>query len=294
MPSSRQSRSTLPHDIRRTALRADCASCFALCCTAFGFSRSVDFAEDKSAGAPCRHLGPDFSCSIHARLQARGFRGCTVFDCFGAGQVVSQRLFAGSGPCERPETQRDMLAAFALVRQLHEMLWHLVESAERTYDPDAAQHACELVSTIHDATCGSLSALFAIDPEALHSEVRTLLVDISAEVRAGHFAAADPPDPALRSGADLAGANLRGRRLCGADLRGACLIAADLRGSDLTAVDLLGADLRDARLDGADLCGALYLTWPQIAAARISAETRLPAHFSAAYMSNPRSSTVTE
>jgi uncharacterized protein YjbI with pentapeptide repeats len=42
-------------------------------------------------------------------------------------------------------------------------------------------------------------------------------------------------------------------------------------------VDLLGADLRDARLEGADLSAALYLTQPQLNAARGSRSTRLPA-----------------
>ena len=69
----------------RRSLRADCGNCFALCCTAFGFARSADFAVDKPAATPCQNLAADFSCTIHDRLRPRGFRGCTVFDCFGAG-----------------------------------------------------------------------------------------------------------------------------------------------------------------------------------------------------------------
>lgn len=107
---------------------------------------------------------------------------------------------------------------------------------------------------------------------------------MSEEVRAGYFSAAYGdagssslhPRIRLEPGADLAGADLRGLVLCGADLRGACLIGADVRGADLTATDLLGADLRDARLDGADLAGALFLTPPQVGAARGSGSTRLP------------------
>jgi hypothetical protein len=66
---------------------------------------------------------------------------------------------------------------------------------------------------------------------------------------------------AVKSGADLCGANLRGADLCGADLRdadlcGANLCGANLCGADLRGADLRGADLRDADLCGADLCGA--------------------------------------
>lgn len=272
--------SPTPSLLRRD-LRADCGNCFALCCTALGFSRSVDFAEDKPAGSPCRHLGSGFSCTVHEGLRSRGFRGCTVFDCFGAGQVVSQRVFSGVSWRERPDTRQRMFSAFPIVKQLHEMLWYLSEAQERTYDPDTAHHARELASTITALTRGGLDELLSAEMDVLHSEVRAVLVEVSAEVRASYFAEVGPLDQRLTAGADLAGATLRTRRLCGADLRGACLIAADLRGSDLTAVDLLGADLRDARVEGADLSAALYLTQPQVNAARGSGDTRLPVGVSA-------------
>ncbi|WP_350225247.1 pentapeptide repeat-containing protein [Arthrobacter sp. efr-133-TYG-118] len=59
-------------------------------------------------------------------------------------------------------------------------------------------------------------------------------------------------------------------------LRGAYLIAADLRDSDLSGVDLLGADLRETRFERADLSKAIYLTQPQLNAARGSRATLLP------------------
>jgi hypothetical protein len=274
--------STSPALHDRESLRPDCGNCFALCCTAFGFSRSADFAVDKPAGSPCRNLEPDFTCGIHATLRSRGFRGCTVFDCFGAGQTVSQRLFAGVSWRENPDTKPGMFAAFTVMRQLHEMLWYLAEAQTRTFDPDAARGVQDLRGTIGRFTAGSVADLIALDLEALRSGVRRMLMDISEEVRAGYFAAGgDHLDPELQPGADLMGKELSRRRLCGADLRGAYLIAADLRGSDLSGVDLLGADLRDARLEGADLSAALYVTQPQLNAARGNRETRLPRGLSA-------------
>jgi uncharacterized protein YjbI with pentapeptide repeats len=263
--------------MERESLRPDCGSCFALCCTAFGFARSADFAIDKPAAAPCPNLDQDFSCTIHDRLRPRGFRGCTVFDCFGAGQAVSQQLFGGISWRDAPDSRLDMFAAFKVMRQLHEVLWHLAEAQEKTFDADTARDANELRLGIGNLTRGSLSGLLACDVDGLHSAVRTLLVGVSEEVRAGYFAAdADQADAGLKPGADLAGADLSARKLCGADLRGSCLIAADLRGSDLAGTDLLGADLRDARLDGADLTAALFLTQPQLNSARGSGRTLLP------------------
>ncbi|MCC9197772.1 pentapeptide repeat-containing protein [Arthrobacter sp. zg-Y820] len=260
----------------RSSLRPDCANCFALCCTAFGFTRSADFALDKPAGAPCRNLASDFTCTIHDSLLPRGFRGCTVFDCFGAGQNVSHGLFSGKSWLENPGTKDDMFAAFKASRQLHEMLWYLVEAQARTFDPDASLRAARLRATI-EHTAGRLPELLSRDIQELHSRVGTLLMEVSEEVRASYCAAGDDHLASeLAPGADLMGSNFRSRRLCGADLRGAWLIAADLRGSDLSGVDLLGADLRDARLDGADLSQALYVTQPQLNSAKGSASTLLP------------------
>lgn len=261
----------------RQSLRPDCGNCFALCCTAFGFSRSADFALDKPAGSPCQNLAPDFSCTIHDRLRPRGFRGCTVFDCFGAGQNVSQGLFGGESWLARPETRDEMFSAFKTSRQLHEMLWYLAEAQARTFDPGSSSRAGQLRNRIEQAVGGELPELLALDIPRLHSQVRSALMEVSEEIRASYFATGDHLDPALKPGADLIGRNLRSRRLCGADLRGAYLIAADLRGSDLAGVDLLGADLRDARLEGADLSKALYLTQPQLNAALGSDGTLLPA-----------------
>lgn len=267
-----------PPAVDRLSLRPDCGNCFALCCTALGFSRSPDFALDKPAGTPCRNLAADFSCSIHDRLRPRGFRGCTVFDCFGAGQRVSQELFGGKSWAEEPGTRDEMFAAFTAARQLQEMLWYLIEARNRTFDPDAADQAAELMSTIEQTVSGGVGQLLAADLQSLHARVRSTVMEISEEVRSGYSAAgSDHLDADLQPGADLMGRDFRSRRLCGADLRGAYLIAADLRDSDLSGVDLLGADFRDARLEGADLSASLYVTQPQLNAARGSHTTQIPA-----------------
>ncbi|MCP5230933.1 MAG: pentapeptide repeat-containing protein, partial [Zoogloeaceae bacterium] len=57
-------------------------------------------------------------------------------------------------------------------------------------------------------------------------------------------------------GADLCGADLRGANLYGANLCEADLYGADLRGANLYGANLCEADLRGADLRGADLYGA--------------------------------------
>ena len=58
------------------------------------------------------------------------------------------------------------------------------------------------------------------------------------------------------SGADLSGANLSGAYLSGANLSGAYLYGANLSGADLYGANLSGADLSGANLSGANLSGA--------------------------------------
>ena len=60
-------------------------------------------------------------------------------------------------------------------------------------------------------------------------------------------------EEAVKSGANLRGADLRDADFGGADLRGADLRDADLGGADLRDADLRDADLRGANLGGANL-----------------------------------------
>lgn len=258
-------------DADRLGLRPDCANCFGLCCVALPFAASADFAVDKEAGRPCGNLGRDFRCGIHARLRQEGFTGCTVFDCFGAGQKISQLTFGGSDWRESAATARRMFDAFPVMRQLHELLWYLAEALTLTPARPVHGPLRRALDDIDRHTRGSAESLAALDVAALRQEVNGLLLRASELVRT------EVPGRRLNHrGADLIGVKLRGANLRGANLRGANLIAADLTGADLRTADLIGADLRDADLSGADLTGAIFLTQSQLTAARGDTATRPP------------------
>ncbi|ARI56787.1 hypothetical protein A6E92_29105 [Streptomyces sp. S8] len=260
-----------PH-AARPDLQADCGSCFGLCCVALPFARSADFAADKEAGTPCGNLREDFGCGIHDRLREHGYAGCTVFDCFGAGQKVSQVTFGGRGWRTEPGSARTMYEVFPVVRQLHELLRYAAEALDLPAAKAVHRELREAYARIDALTRESADTLLALDVPALRAEVNVHLL------RAGELTrAAVPGRKKNHRGADLLGARLRGAKLRGATLRGACLIAADLSGADLRQADLIGADLRDTDLCGADLTGALFLTQPQLNAARGDAATRIPA-----------------
>ncbi|MFF4585178.1 pentapeptide repeat-containing protein [Streptomyces sp. NPDC001388] len=256
----------------REELRGDCGNCFGLCCVALPFARSADFARDKPAGSPCPNLAADHRCGIHDRLRQQGYTGCTVYDCFGAGQQVSQVTFGGRDWRGAPrEHARLMFEVFPVVRQLHELLWYLTEAlalpAARPVHPELRR----LLERTEALTGGTPEELAALDVPAHRQEVNVLLLRTSELARAGVGGRRKD-----RRGADLMGARLKGADLRGANLRGAYLIAADLTGADLRGADLIGADLRDTDLTDADLTGAFFLTQPQLNAARGGAGTRLP------------------
>ncbi|GAA3811190.1 pentapeptide repeat-containing protein [Streptomyces coacervatus] len=256
----------------RAGLRGDCERCFGLCCVALPFAASADFAIDKQAGTPCPNLRDDHRCGIHARLRQQGFSGCTVYDCFGAGQKVSQVTFGGQDwRTGSPADARRMFDVFPVVRQLHELLWYLTEAL--ALPPARPVHADlrRALEKTEELTRQPPEQLAALDVGAHRQEVNVLLLRTSELVRAGTGGRRKD-----RRGADLMGARLKGADLRGANLRGAYLIAADLTGADLRGADMIGADLRDADLTDADLTGAFFLTQPQLNAARGSAGTRLP------------------
>ncbi|PVG80926.1 hypothetical protein DDE18_20365 [Nocardioides gansuensis] len=245
-------------------VQADCSRCFGLCCVLLPFRAASGFGADKEGGVACRHLQADDRCEIHATLRDDGWPGCTVFDCFGAGQQVSQVTYAGVSWREQANLP-EMTAVFSVMRQLHEMVAHLSEADARA--PGSGTE--RLLARFADLVAATPDELLALDVEALRQTVGEVLAETSSRLRRPLG-----PGPDL-AGRDLAGRDLHRRDLRGATLRGALLVGADLR-TDLTLTDLLGADLRDADVRGADLLEALFLSQAQVNAMRGDAATRLP------------------
>jgi uncharacterized protein YjbI with pentapeptide repeats len=241
----------------------DCARCVGLCCVALPFRPSHGFAFAKDAGEPCRHLDTAYACSIHATLREAGMSGCTAYECFGAGQQVSQVVYGGATWRDSADGGAEMFSVFAVVQRLHEMLVLLDQASALEPGPELSR----LRGQVSGRTSGRPADILGTDLERLAVLVGEALRSVSRSVRG------DGPSYA---GQDLVGRDLRAEPLARADLRGALLIAADLRDADLDRTDLLGADLRDADLSGADISTALFLTQPQLNSARGNGRTRLP------------------
>jgi uncharacterized protein YjbI with pentapeptide repeats len=236
------------------------------------FAVSADFALTKPAEEPCPNLQEDFRCRIHAALRDRGFPGCVAYDCFGAGQRVSQETFAGRDWRDEPAVAPLVFAAFRTVRLLHERLWYVNEALSLGPPPELVEKLRSALAETDRLAASAPAELARADLAAHHERVNTLLRRASTLARE-----ALRPRPPDHGGADLVGAALAGANLRAACLRGARLVGANLAGADLRDADFTGADLRGANLSGADLRGALFLVQAQLEAARGDDATQLPA-----------------
>jgi hypothetical protein len=166
----------------RDELRADCARCAALCCVATTFDRSPDFACSKAAGVPCLHLGSHHRCTVHADRVALGFSGCLAYDCYGAGQFVTQALLAGGSWRGRADAPR-LFAAFLRLVELHELLATLdlalgLEGAAPLRPALQSQ-----LLHLQALRSGELAQLAALDLRSERRAAEALLVELRALVR---------------------------------------------------------------------------------------------------------------
>ena len=266
----------------RAKLRPDCGSCAGLCCVALPFAASADFAIDKAAGEPCPHLRTDFRCRIHSHLRERGFPGCAAYDCYGAGQKITQSTFAGQDWRRDPQVAQRMFAVVPIVQTLHELLWYLADALTFEAAGSLQSELGRARDEIERLADQGPDALVSLDIRACRRDVDVLLDRASALVR--EEAGRRYPRRHRRRGGprrgqhapDLAGADLAGVDLVGADLRGALLIGTNLRAADLRGADVRAADFRSSELSGADLGGCVYLTQSQLDAARGDAATNVP------------------
>jgi hypothetical protein len=222
-------------------LHAECAQCSGLCCVLLPYSRVDGFGADKAGGTPCAHLASDDTCRIHDRLATSGWAGCVRFDCFGAGQQVTQVTYAGR-PWRSDDNLAERGAVFTVMWHLHEML-ALLDEARRRSSVDVE----DLLEEVLAHTGGRPETLLAVDVDELRTRAGVVLGLASTQVRAAWPQAPD------HTHSDLAGADLR---------------EVDLRGASLRYADLLGADLRGADARGALLDDVLFLSRQQRAGLR--------------------------
>jgi hypothetical protein len=168
-------------------LRADCTRCAGLCCVSLPFDRSEWFAFDKAADVPCQNLLPTNTCAIHDGLAARGQAGCAHYDCYGAGQRVTQELFAGISWRTQPEIAAAMFAAFRSLKHVHELRLLLHEAIRLELTSEHLRRREELLLQLEPAEGFSADDLSAMSTDALAHAVYTLLYGLRNTVGVAKF-----------------------------------------------------------------------------------------------------------
>lgn len=263
----------------KNSLMIDCEKCVGLCCVALFFSKTEGFPQDKIAGKPCINLKSDFGCSVHKNLRSKGLKGCTSYDCFGAGQKVAQLTFKGTDWRENPDIANKMFDVFVVMRQLHEMLWYLMDACTFISNTTVKKKLSSLIDETEKLTHLGPEEILNINVEQHRLKVNTVLREVNEFVKlsvSDYKKRNSKNMKLLKDTYDFIGQNLTNTNLVGANFAGALLIASNMKNSDLTGANLIGADLRDADVRGANLEDSIFLTQSQVNTAKGDLNTKLP------------------
>lgn len=277
------------------SLRIQCEECCGLCCTALFFSRSDGFPKDKTAGTPCVNLNDgDFRCEIHPELKQRGLKGCLSYDCFGAGQKVTQSIYHGKTWRETPDLSAEIYQVFLTVYRLQQILWYLLDTYRHIRSKPVSpefEFSDEFQSEIPALSLENIRVssqspreILSYDIDAYQKKVNDLLRTFwnmkKAELPQSTVKQKINKIPKLtnvsKSHSDYTGSDLQNKNLSYQDFSLSLLIAANLENCDLSYANFLAADLRDANLKNADLRKSIFLTQGQINSAKGNRSTKLP------------------
>ena len=253
-------------------LRIDCGKCSGICCVALYCMKTDGFPENKEAGVPCKHLMSDFRCDIHTVLANKNMKGCLAYDCFGAGQKVTQICYPNEDWKTNPEKANEIFQVFMIVFQLHQMAWYLLESLSLITDEHLEADIDELITKNKQMTACTSDELIHMDIEEYRSSVNQVLKLVSSRSTAFHSD--------KKNSKDYFGKNFKQANLNGRDFSMTLMIAANFEGCSLLGTNFWGADIRDANIKDTDLSECIFLTQMQINSAKGNSNTKLPTNLS--------------
>jgi uncharacterized protein YjbI with pentapeptide repeats len=253
-------------------LKSDCYKCSGLCCTALFFSKMDGFPENKIAGMPCINLQKDFKCKIHTDLEKNKMKGCIGYDCFGAGQHVTQMIFIGQTWQELPAQAKEIFDVFVVVFQLYQIRYFLAEALNICQTKAMKDDIYSLIME-NEAMCNlNPKDIQIIDVESYRDRANLPIKKVCS-LFLDNLGSKDKKCPT-----DFLGKSFKNKDMRGLDLSIRLLIAANFEGCIFDGTIFLGADTRDTNFSNADLSEALFLSQGQINAARGNRNTKLPKH----------------
>lgn len=253
-------------------MKCDCAHCSGLCCVALFFSKVDGFPINKSAGYPCINLLKDYRCKIHSMLENKKMKGCLGYDCFGAGQHVTQVIYKGNTWDNTSEKSTEIFDVFIAVYDLFQIRYYLEESLliipAQSLEGSLQLLIDENIQICKQSPCDILS----FDLEEYRDRANIVLKQVCKLLEQSLH-----PDT-CKIPRSFFGGNFKGKDLSGSDLSTQLLIAADFENCIFNGTIFLGADTRDTNFTNSDLSQAVFLTQGQINSAKGSRSTKLPEH----------------
>lgn len=257
---------------RLEQLKADCSKCSGLCCTALFFSKIDGFPENKKAGKPCTNLQNNYRCKIHHELEKRNMKGCIGYDCFGAGQHVTQYIYKGDTWQTSPEQSKEIFYIFVIVFQLYQIRYFLEES-KLIIPAKKLWSDIENLIKENEALCNSTpQSILKTNIDSYRNKVNITLKQVCASI-IKYF-----NNSSNSRLTEFLGRNFKNRDMSGLDLSMKLLIAANFDNCIFDGAVFLGADTRDTNFSNADLREAVFLTQGQINSAKGNRNTKLPEH----------------
>ncbi|MDD2371241.1 MAG: pentapeptide repeat-containing protein [Firmicutes bacterium] len=256
----------------RRKLKVDCARCSGLCCVALCFRKIDGFPENKKAGKPCKNLKNDFRCGIYPDLMEEKMKGCLTYDCFGAGQKVTNHIYYNKDWLNNPKDSANIFNIFLIIFQFNQMLWYLIEAYTLIKDDNLLSEIDLLINEYQQITIIKHEDLLQIDIENYRLRVNKVLKQtckVMATCKRDDFL-----------GKDYLGFDFKKTDLSGMDFSMSLLIGADLEGCSLRGTNFLGADLRGANIRNTDLVESIFLTQMQINSTIGNENTKLPKYLS--------------
>ncbi|MFQ8705614.1 MAG: pentapeptide repeat-containing protein [Thomasclavelia sp.] len=250
-------------------LKTNCSQCSGLCCTALFFFKIDGFPKDKKAGQPCHNLLNDFRCKIHTQLKEKKLKGCIGYDCFGAGQYVTQYIYQGQTYKDLPNQANEIFDVFIIVFQLFQIRYYLLEVLTLDISSKRKDEIKNLIIENKKICSYPAFKLANFNIKVYKDEINPILKQICLQIRGNK-----------KSYSTFLAKNFKGEDMSGLDLSMKLLIAANFNSCKFDNTIFLGADTRDTDFSNADLKKALFLTQGQVNSARGNLNTKLPSHLS--------------
>lgn len=193
-------------------------------------------------------------------------KGCLTYECFGAGQKVTQIYESRGNWSTNPKQRKEIYGMFLIMTQLYQMRWYLIQAHNINLSSEANEEIRLLIQENEQITALEPNRLLGYNLDTYREKTNKILKLIIEQISTPHN----------EKSKNFLGKNFKGKNLNGRDLSMSLMIATNLENCSLQRTNFLGADMRDANVKNTDLSESLFLTQMQINSTKGNAATKLP------------------